>query len=116
MNEKRAFIQKRDLFILLVLLAAALGIWYWYAKKPSGAAAVVSFADKREQMQIFLSENKTYTFVGDNEIPVTLKVQDGSIQFVDSQCPDHICEGVGKLSSQGQSAVCMPAGVSVTIS
>ena len=45
----------------------------------------------------------------------SLEVKDGAIRFVDSQCPDHICEGFGFISQEGDYAVCMPAGVAVTI-
>src|SRR5699024_11491339 len=44
-----------------------------------------------------------------------LQVKDGAVAFLDSQCPDHVCEGFGWLSQEGQWACCVPAGVFVTI-
>ena len=46
---------------------------------------------------------------------VHLQVRDGAIAFLDSQCPDHVCEDFGWLSRPGQWACCVPAGVFVTI-
>lgn len=115
MKDKKTFFQKKDIWILLLLLLAAAGIFLWYASKPVGAKAVVTFADGRKSEEIPLSTDAEYVFEGDNDIVVTLIVENGSVYFYDSQCPDHICEGVGKISTEGQSAVCMPAGVAVNI-
>ena len=46
---------------------------------------------------------------------VHLQVRDGAVAFLDSQCPDHVCEAFGWLSEPGQWASCVPAGVMVTV-
>ena len=46
---------------------------------------------------------------------VHLQVKDGAIAFLDSQCPDHVCEQFGWLSEQDAWAACVPAGVYVTV-
>ena len=46
---------------------------------------------------------------------VTLEVKDGQIRFINSICPDHLCEGFGFISMEDESAICMPAGVAVLI-
>ncbi len=38
-----------------------------------------------------------------------------AVPFVDSPCPDHLCEGFGTLKNEGDWAACMPARASVTI-
>ncbi len=39
--------------------------------------------------------------------PVTLEVSEGRIRFINSQCPDHICESYGWLSkSTTRRSVC----------
>ena len=40
---------------------------------------------------------------------------DGAARFVDSPCPDHICEGFGWLSNEDQTATCLPARAVLTI-
>lgn len=115
MNEKQPLMKKKDLWVLLVLLLAAAGLWWWYAQKPAGPQAVVTFTDGRASETISLDKDETYHLSGNNEIPVTLIVEDGSIRFADSKCPDHLCEGFGRISTQGQYAICIPAGVSVTV-
>ena len=46
---------------------------------------------------------------------VHIEVKDGAARFVDSPCPDHICEGYGWLSAEDQSATCLPARAVLTI-
>ena len=46
---------------------------------------------------------------------VHLQVKDGAVAFLDSQCPDHVCEDFGWLSQPGQWACCVPAGVYLSV-
>ena len=46
---------------------------------------------------------------------IHLEVKDGAIAFVDSPCPDHLCENYGWLSREGDWAACLPARASLTI-
>ena len=61
-----------------------------------------------------LSQDGVYPIEG-AALPVTLEVKDGAVRFVDSVCPDHICENTGWLRLEGEAAVCAPAGVAVTV-
>ena len=61
-----------------------------------------------------LDEDHDYLYdVGD--YIVHLQVKDGAVAFLDSQCPDHVCEQFGWLSEQDAWAACVPAGVYVTV-
>ena len=75
--------------------------------------AVVDFGDGITET-IPLDEDHDYLYdVGD--YIVHLQVKDGAIAFLDSQCPDHVCEQFGWLSEQDAWAACVPAGVYVTV-
>lgn len=114
MNEKK-WMRRSDLLVLVLLIVVAAAIGIYYAAKPKGPQATVTFASGAEPQKIRLDKDAVYIFEGDNQITVTLQVQDGSIFFENSQCPDHLCEGFGKLSREGDYAICMPAGISVNI-
>ena len=79
-----------------------------------GAKAVVSLADGSQQT-ISLSADGRYDLDGNGGITAHLVVEDNSIRFVESECPDHRCEGFGRLSREGDWAACLPAGISVVI-
>ena len=46
---------------------------------------------------------------------IHLEVKGGKIAFVDSPCPDHVCEGYGWLGKDGDWAACLPAKATVTV-
>ena len=92
---------KKELLFTLAVLAAAAGLWLaTHAGRGTGNVAVVRYGDPQV-------EQRTYT--------VHLHVENGGIAFVNSPCPDHLCEGFGILQNAGDWAACMPARTSITI-
>ena len=103
--------QKNLIFAAVVLAAAALLFVLYRANAPKAEplVAVVDFGDGITET-IPLDEDHDYLYdVGD--YIVHLQVKDGAIAFLDSQCPDHVCEQFGWLSEQDAWAACVPAGV-----
>ena len=45
----------------------------------------------------------------------TLVIENGYAWMTDSECPDKICEHMGKIHMNGQLIVCLPNGVIVTV-
>ena len=104
---------KKNILFALAILAAAGLLALWGMGRGAGAQAVVSVA-QGETRRISLAQDGVYQIEG-APFSVTLEVKDGAIRFVDSQCPDHICENYGWLSKEHDQAVCAPGGVVVTI-
>ena len=102
---------KQNLFFIAIVLIIAVFLFFIYSKQ--GNVATVTFPD-REQIQIPLNKNQQYDFVV-GEYTIHLLVQDHTISFINSECPDHLCEGFGKISNVDQMATCLPAGVAVII-
>ena len=46
---------------------------------------------------------------------IRFEVKDGAIRFIESDCPDHICEKAGFLSQRGETAACLPRGTVLTV-
>ena len=76
--------------------------------------AVLTYGDPQTTLTFALSKDGVYD-VDTGEYTIHLRVEDGAIAFVDSPCPDHLCEGFGRLKAQGDWAACMPARASLTI-
>ena len=97
------------------LAAAALLLAVYHAQAPQAEAleAVVDFGDGITET-LPLGEDHDYLYdVGD--YVVHLQVKDGAIAFLDSQCPDHVCEQFGWLREEDAWAACVPAGVYVQV-
>ncbi len=54
-------------------------------------------------------------FEVDGKLPVTVVMENNSVYVKSSSCPDKLCEHTGEITRGGQSIVCLPAKVSVTL-
>lgn len=84
------------------------------ANRPDKVAHLVYGTLERAQTDIDLREDADYSFQS-NGYEIHLQVRDGAIAFVDSPCPDHVCEQFGQLSEVYDWAACIPAQAMLTI-
>lgn len=107
--------QKNLLFAGVILIVAALLFALTRSPKPKAEplVAVVDFGDGITET-LPLDQDYDYLYDVGNYV-VHLQVKEGAIAFLDSQCPDHVCEQFGWLSQEGEWAACIPAGVHVTL-
>ena len=97
-SRKRKPWRKNLIFALVVLvLAAALyfGVRTAHSGKGGGLQAVVDFGDGITETLPLDTDHDYLYDVGD--YVVHLQVKDGAVAFLDSQCPDHVCEQFGWL-------------------
>ena len=111
-KEKKLDINKILIGGLLVICLAMLGIRYLTAEK--GTYAMVAIDGTAVTYEISLDTDCVHT-ISEGKFVATLEVKDGAIRFINSQCPDHLCEGFGFIKDEDDMAVCMPAGVAVLI-
>ena len=108
--------KKNIIFAACILLLAAVLAVVLRQGRTEGGQAMVRIVGAQEHT-ISLAEDKIYTFdkAQGAALPVTLEVADGQIRFIQSQCPDHVCENFGWLRYTHDEAICLPAGVVVAI-
>lgn len=105
--------QKNLIFAVIVLLIAGAAFFALRKKTETKLVALVDFGDGITET-LPLSEDHDYLYdVGD--YVVHIQVNDGAAAFLDSQCPDHVCEQFGWLSKEDAWAACVPAGVYLRI-
>ena len=112
MKDKKAL--KTNLIFAGVLLAVALVLFAVLQLRPTGGTAVLTYGEDGQTMEIPLNKNARYD-VDTGLYTIHLEVKDGAIAFVDSPCPDHLCEGYGWLSRQDDWAACLPAKANVVV-
>ena len=80
------------LFAAVVLAAAAL-LFFLRSSRPGSAKleAELTYGDANTVLPISLAKDAAYD-VDTGYLTVHIQVQDGAARFVDSPCPDHICE------------------------
>ena len=97
--------------ISLILIVSLLVILVSVLTRVDGAYVEVS-VDGNIVGRYSLAIDGVYSLNGGTN---TLTVQEGVAYMSYSNCPDHTCENTGKVKYVGQTIVCLPNRLSVTI-
>ena len=114
-QQKRKIISKGGLIVLLLLIAGSVLLVWIFTPKDDSIGTAQIMLDGKCVKKIDLSAAKDYTFTLENCENVHFEIKNHQIRFVNVNCPDHLCEQFGFISHPGQTALCMPNRVSVTI-
>lgn len=97
-----------DFIVIAVVLVAAIGIWLYPALSSAGAMAKIEQDGKTKTVSL----ETDATFEIEN---ATIAVKDGTICVSEASCPDRVCVNTGAISREGQSIVCVPNKIVITI-
>ncbi len=107
--------KKQDFILIFALLAVAVVAFFVINNVISKDGAKVQvLVDGEIFYEYNLDENGEYqikTDMGEN----TLVIEDGNAYVSDANCPDKLCVNQGKISKSGQSVICLPHKLVVTI-
>lgn len=112
--------KRKDLITNLIFAAVVLAVAAVFllvrSKSATGTdlAAELIYGDDNTVMSIPLDKDTTYD-LDTGYYTVHVQVKEGAARFVDSPCPDHVCEGFGWLSREDQTATCLPARAVLTL-
>ncbi len=102
---------KKNLIFALVVLALAAALLWSGARARAARARLAGSRRFRRRHHRDLPLDKDHDYLYDvGSYVVHLQVKDGAIAFLDSQCPDHVCEQFGWLDKDGAWAACVPQG------
>ena len=116
-NSKRKYFAVGDIFVaLIVLLVFVLSLVFFIGgKNQQGITAVISI-EGEVYHQVKLSDvSEPYEVTVEGEVPVVISLSSQGVCFSHSDCPDKLCVNTGVLTHSGQSAICLPARVSVKL-
>lgn len=112
----KKWLKKRDIILIIALLLVGivtLIIWHFLYNETGNKVTV----EQRGE------EIGTFPLNKDTEIPIEYKgeevnflvIEDGYCYMKEAECPDHLCIKQGKIDKVGQTIVCMPNRVVVTV-
>lgn len=113
-NKVRSFIKKYRIDIIVVaslLMLSLLILLLVNLTKKEGAYAEVT-VNGNTTGKYSLDVDGTYPLNGGTN---TLVIKNGEAYMSDSNCPDHICENTGKIRHVGQTIICLPNRITVTV-
>ncbi len=115
MEKKRAF-GKRDLILFAVIIAAGLiGMAVLYLRPAVTSGTVEVAVDGVVTMTLPLSEDTEVRIDGVNGGENLLVIEDGKAKIISASCPDGVCVRHYAISRDGESIICLPNRVVVTI-
>ena len=100
------------LIAVLLVLGGALAL-FLYATRQAGGIVSVQI-DGETVMELPLNEDARLV-LGEGAHTNTLVIQDGAAQVVEASCPDQICVNYGAIRYEGESIVCLPHRLIVTV-
>lgn len=112
---------KYDLLVVAVVLALAvcLGARFWgglnAAPVQSGGLSVVVEIDGVEFERAPLLDYSGQHVYTNNGYTLTVDSADGWVDVIASDCPTQDCKHSGTISRAGQSIVCLPARIVITL-
>lgn len=108
---------RNDLFLVgAILLIAGIGILYLFVFRKSGNTVVVT-VDGKTYGRYLLSEDITIDIrSGEDGIASNvIVIENGKVYVKSATCPDGICVGHRPVFRDGESIICLPNRVVITV-
>lgn len=106
---------KFDILLGTVLLLVALCLFLVFNKiKKSGSSVEVKVNNKIVGVYS-LSKDGSYDIKSSFDGKLTLVIKDNKAYAVEANCPDHLCEKMGKISKVGESIICLPHQIFIKV-
>ncbi|MBP5159727.1 MAG: NusG domain II-containing protein [Lachnospiraceae bacterium] len=108
--------KKHDIYLIAALLIAALSVFLIYraVHTEDGAYALIEVAG-REYARLPLDADAELVIPGENSLSCTLKISNGTADVTHALCPDKICRDHAPVSKTGETIICLPAKIVITI-
>lgn len=110
------WLKKRDIILIVSLLVVgiiALVIWHFVY---SVDGKYVTIEQRDNLIGIYpLNVDKEIEIEHRGEVVNKIVVEDGYCYMEEAECPDHLCIKQGKVNKSGQTIVCLPNRVVVTV-
>ena len=104
--------RRTDLIVIGSLLVLALALYLVLGASRTEGGVVVVRVDGVETERHALSADGTYPLNGGSNI---LVIAEGKAWLSEANCPDLLCVKQGKIHYTGQSIICLPNRLTVTV-
>ncbi|MBQ8310003.1 MAG: NusG domain II-containing protein [Clostridia bacterium] len=98
--------------VAVVLFAACLLLWAPWQSRADGAFLVITTPDGTSEYA--LSENREIE-INSQGIVLIAVIENGAAYVRESDCPDGVCRVGGRIFKSGESILCAPAGIRLSI-
>lgn len=115
-NKERKYFSVLDIgIIIIVLIVAAVSLISQLNSPSDNLTCVVRVGGEQVYRVSLDSIDDKVQYLVDSQYPLTVVLSKDKVFVHDATCPDKLCEHSGAIFRAGQSVVCLPAKVSVTL-
>lgn len=108
--------KKNDLLLIcLILAAAAGGLLFYRFQAQKEAGQVVITVDGKEYKRLELDEDQDLVITGAGGETNHLIIRNKTADMIQASCPDKVCVHQASISKNGETIVCLPNRVVVSI-
>ena len=115
-NEVRHHVRNDVLFIVILLVICAIGMLYLFVFRESGNTVKVTVDGKLYRTYSLSKDMAEDIVTGERGTNLNrLVIRDGKAYIEEASCPDGICVSHNPVFRNGESIVCLPNKVVVTV-
>lgn len=108
--------KKADFILIAVVIAVAgLMLFFLYGLNGNAGSYVQIEIDGKIVETMPLNTDITHKITTDNGGENTLVIKDGYAKMTAANCPDGICENHMKINRNGESIICLPHKLVITV-
>ena len=111
---RRRFITRADLGVLLCLLLLFLAFFFLVRQGERGERVSVYVGDTL-YAELSLADAPALYTVKTEKGDLTLSFDTDGVSVLHADCPDAVCVRTGRIARKGESIVCVPLGVCITV-
>ncbi len=112
----KKWIRKQDVILIISLLLIGIIILVIWRFVYSTEGKFVTVEQRDELIGTYpLEEDKEIEVEYKDQVVNKIIIKDGYCYMDEAQCPDHLCIKQGKIDKVGQTIVCLPNRVVVTV-
>ena len=115
-NVSKRHFRNDIILIAVILLAAVVGMVYLFNFRPTGDTVKITVDGKSEGVYLLSDDTVVDIRTGENESQLNrLIIKDGKAYVESATCPDGICVNHRPIFRDGESIVCLPNKVVVSV-
>lgn len=106
---------KKEVIFIAALIVSGLALLVGVLLFSKEGGQVVVTVSGNEVASFSLDEDRTYLIEGKDGGTNLLIIRDGKAHMESASCPDGLCINMGKIHAAGQSIICLPNEVVVSV-
>jgi hypothetical protein len=108
-------VKRSDILFIIVVVLLIAGAFVLFDVVKNSYGKVVVIEEGNEEVGTYpLSEDRIVEVAGPLGV-TTVVIKDGEVYVSDSPCPNKVCIDMGRISDKGDSIICLPNRVYITV-